>query len=140
MFRIGDRVRIVSYERGVSDKFLHSTGTVTKINEKQYYPYYIEFDKGSLKELARDMWWLEENLNHLEVDEVQQDEKYKCLRCGTEMEFIKEYRFDAEKADRGIFEAIFDIEENLLFLIYVCPKCRHTEFFYNGKITGIDFN
>ena len=54
----------------------------------------------------------------------------ECLRCKEELKFLKEYRFDSQEANRGFFKAIFDVEEHLIFKIYVCPKCKHTEFIY----------
>lgn len=61
-----------------------------------------------------------------------------CLRCNTPMEYVKEYRFDSQDAHRGILGTIFDWEEHLSFNIYVCPHCRHTEFFYTGSREGFD--
>lgn len=61
-----------------------------------------------------------------------------CLRCQSNMEFLKEYKFDSQDNNRGIFSAIFDIEENLIFKVYVCPKCKHSELIYSGKRTWID--
>ncbi len=53
----------------------------------------------------------------------------ECLRCKSPMKYLKQYRFDSRDENRGLFGAIFDIEEHLTFDIYVCPDCRHTEFF-----------
>lgn len=61
-----------------------------------------------------------------------------CLRCNGDMNFLKEYRFDSQDNNRGLFSAIFDVEEHLIFDVYVCPQCRHTEFFYKGALTRID--
>ena len=61
-----------------------------------------------------------------------------CLRCSEEMKYLKEYKFDSQNANRGLFSAIFDVEENLIFKVYVCPKCNHTEFFYSGSSTWVD--
>ena len=38
-----------------------------------------------------------------------------CLRCNTEIKFLKEYRFDSQDSNRGLFKAIFDIEEHLVY-------------------------
>lgn len=62
----------------------------------------------------------------------------ECLRCNSELKFLKEYRFDSQDANRGFFKAIFDVEENLIFKIYVCSKCNHTEFIYSGSFTWLD--
>lgn len=61
-----------------------------------------------------------------------------CLRCSTEMKFLKEYKFDSQNANRGLFATLFDVEENLIFKVYVCPNCKHTEFFYSGSRTWVD--
>lgn len=61
-----------------------------------------------------------------------------CLRCQEEMKYLKEYRFDSQNANRGLFSTLFDVEENLIFKVYVCPKCKHTEFFYSGSRTWVD--
>jgi predicted nucleic-acid-binding Zn-ribbon protein len=62
----------------------------------------------------------------------------QCLRCNEEMHYLKEYRFESQDRNRGLLGAIFDIEEQLSFEIYVCPRCRHTEFFYTGSRTKFD--
>ncbi len=61
-----------------------------------------------------------------------------CLRCNTEIKFLKEYRFDSQDSNRGLFKAIFDIEEHLVFDIYVCPKCKKTEFIYKNNLSGME--
>ncbi|GAA0180074.1 hypothetical protein SH2C18_28280 [Clostridium sediminicola] len=61
-----------------------------------------------------------------------------CLRCNSIMQYLKEYRFDSQDNNRGILGALFDVEEHLMFKVYVCPKCRHTEFFYIGARKGFD--
>ncbi|WP_017414930.1 zinc ribbon domain-containing protein [Clostridium tunisiense] len=67
------------------------------------------------------------------------EKAFECLRCKSEMEYLKEYRFDSQDNNRGLFSAFFDVEEHLIFNIYVCPNCRHTEFFYNGTLKGLDY-
>lgn len=67
------------------------------------------------------------------------EKAFECLRCKSEMEYLKEYRFDSQDNNRGLFSAFFDVEEHLIFNIYVCPNCRHTEFFYNGSLKGLDY-
>ncbi|NKF07937.1 hypothetical protein J1C67_05855 [Clostridium gasigenes] len=61
-----------------------------------------------------------------------------CLRCNTEIKFLKEYRFDSQDSNRGLFKAIFDIEEHLVFDIYVCPKCKKAEFIYKNNLSGME--
>jgi len=65
-------------------------------------------------------------------------DEVKCLRCGEEMRYLKEYRFESQDNNRGIFGAIFDVEEHLIFDVYVCPHCRHSEFIYKGSMTHLD--
>ncbi len=62
----------------------------------------------------------------------------KCLRCEEEMKYLKEYKFESQNAKRGLIGTLFDVEEHLKFNVYVCPKCKHTEFFYTGSRTWID--
>lgn len=61
-----------------------------------------------------------------------------CLRCNGEMKFLKEYRFESQDNNRGLLGALFDVEEHLVFDVYVCPHCKHTEFFYAGSRTKWD--
>jgi len=142
MFAKGDRVKVISIEKGVSDEFINRIGTITKVDEKQYYKYYIEFEEISLCDSARYLWWAEDNLQESkdEIDDGNPKHLSKalCLRCNSPMQYLKEYRFDSQDNNRGVFAAIFDYEEHLIFRIYVCSKCRHTEFFYVGKREGLD--
>lgn len=62
----------------------------------------------------------------------------QCLRCNSQMEYLKEYRFDSQDNNRGLLRALFDVEEHLIFDIYVCTNCRHSEFFYGGSLTRFD--
>ena len=57
----------------------------------------------------------------------------ECLACKTEMKYLKEYRFDSQDNNRGFFSTIFDVEEHLIFDVYICPNCRRAEFIY--KVT-----
>ena len=69
-----------------------------------------------------------------EAEENEQPMKpIKCLRCQGEMKYLKEYKFDSQDNNRGLFGAIFDLEERLIFDVYVCTGCRHTEFFFTGS-------
>lgn len=62
----------------------------------------------------------------------------KCLRCSNKMEYLKEYRFDSQDNNRGFLGSFFDVEEQLVFKVYVCPHCGHSEFFYMGAKKGLD--
>lgn len=75
-----------------------------------------------------------------EIDE-EMDEAIKpeqCLRCQGNMKYLKEYRFDSEDNNRGLFGVLFDVEERLIFDIYVCTNCRHTEFIFKGSSKWFD--
>lgn len=141
MFSTGNRIKIVSLEKGVSGEFINKEGTIIKINPKEYYKYYVEFDDILLADDARYMWWAGENLMLIPEEAQKVDKKTMgkvCLRCNSPLTYLKEYRFDSQDNDRGLLGALFDYEENLIFKIFVCPKCRHTEFFYVGKREGLD--
>ena len=62
----------------------------------------------------------------------------ECLVCKTEMKYLKEYRFDSQDNNRGFFSTIFDMEEHLIFDVYVCPICRRAEFIYKGTKEWLD--
>jgi len=64
----------------------------------------------------------------------------KCLRCEHKMRFLKQYKFDSQDNNRGLLSSIFDVEERLIFDVYVCPKCKHTEFFHKGTDQGLDYD
>ena len=55
-----------------------------------------------------------------------------CLRCNLAMEYLKEYKFESQDNNRGVFGALFDVEERLIFDLYVCPQCRRSESIYKG--------
>jgi hypothetical protein len=82
-----------------------------------------------------------EEIDGAESDSIEESEEamdqamqpLKCLRCQGEMKYVKEYKFESQDNNRGLFGAIFDIEERLIFDIYVCTACRHTEFFFTGS-------
>jgi DNA-directed RNA polymerase subunit RPC12/RpoP len=61
-----------------------------------------------------------------------------CLACSQKMSYLKEYKFDSQDNNRGILGAIFDVEERLIFDVYVCPKCSRTEFIYKGDQRWLD--
>jgi hypothetical protein len=63
-----------------------------------------------------------------------------CLACSQEMNYLKEYQLDSRDNNRGILGAIFDVEEHLIFDIYVCPGCRRTEFIYKGDRKDLDWD
>jgi hypothetical protein len=78
----------------------------------------------------------EEEFTDESEDEEEIDQPMKslnCLRCQGEMKYLKEYKFESQDNNRGLFGAIFDIEERLIFDVYVCTGCRHTEFFFTGS-------
>lgn len=59
-----------------------------------------------------------------------------CLRCNTEIQFLKTYRFDSQESNRGLLKMMFDIEDHLIFDVYVCPNCKKAEFIYKGNLGG----
>lgn len=64
----------------------------------------------------------------------------QCLRCQTELKYLKEYKFDSQDNNRGLLQAMFDVEERLIFDVYICPSCRHTEFFYKNAQGALDWD
>lgn len=61
----------------------------------------------------------------------------ECLRCKSEIKFLKEYRIDSQENNRGLLKAFFDVEDHLIFDVYVCPNCRKTEFVYKGNLGAL---
>lgn len=61
-----------------------------------------------------------------------------CLRCNGKMTNVGNYKFESQDNNRGIFGAIFDVEKHLSFEIYVCEKCKSSEFKYVGSSTRFD--
>jgi len=56
----------------------------------------------------------------------------KCLRCGTEMQFIGKKSF-REGTNWGILGDIGEwFEGKQEFDLHACPKCGHVEFFVSG--------
>lgn len=64
--------------------------------------------------------------------------KMKCLACHLEMRYLKEFKFDSQDNNRGLLGSLFDIEERLIFDIFVCPSCKRTEFIYKASDNWID--
>ena len=62
----------------------------------------------------------------------------KCLRCQTEMKYLKTYRFDSQNQNRGFLGTLLDVEEHLIFDVHICPRCKHSEFFYKGAPIWVD--
>ena len=62
----------------------------------------------------------------------------ECLRCSAELKFLKEYKLESQETKRGFFKELFDVEEHLIFKIYVCPKCNYTEFIYSVSSAWFD--
>jgi predicted nucleic-acid-binding Zn-ribbon protein len=54
------------------------------------------------------------------------------------MKYMKEYKFDSQNNNRGFWSSVFDVEERLIFDMYVCPNCKHSEFLYKGADTWLD--
>lgn len=140
MFEIGDRVKVISVGRDVSDEYIDRIGIVTEIKDDDYYKYNVSFDDLLLEDESTYLWWAEENLELISREDNDESsfKNCKCVRCGTKMEYLKDYRFDSQDNNRDVFAKLFDYEENLIFKLFVCPKCRHTEFFYIGKKEGFD--
>lgn len=92
-------------------------------------------------ELAANAQDDEEEVAEEAEDEEEIDQPMKslnCLRCQGEMKYLKEYKFESQDNNRGLFGAIFDNEERLVFDVYVCTGCRHTEFFFTGSSKKCD--
>ena len=85
-------------------------------------------DDEEAEETGDDSW---EDETEEEIDQPMKP--MNCLRCQGEMKYLKEYKFESQDNNRGLFGAIFDIEERLVFDVYVCTSCRHTEFFFTGS-------
>lgn len=56
------------------------------------------------------------------------------------MYYLKEYRFDSQANKRGFLSSLFDFEENLVFDVYVCPKCSRSEFIYKDIRNNLDLD
>lgn len=62
MFKVGDRVKIVSIDSNVNKVFFQRIGVIDKINEKEPYCYHIEFFNDDLKKEEKYYWWAEHNI------------------------------------------------------------------------------
>lgn len=56
------------------------------------------------------------------------------------MKYLKKYQFDSQNSDRDLLGTVFDVEERLIFDVYVCPRCQRSEFIYQGAKEGFDDN
>lgn len=63
-----------------------------------------------------------------------------CLACHVEMKYLKEYKFYSQDNNRGFFATVFGYEERLIFDVYVCPRCKRSEFIYKGSSDKLDFD
>lgn len=48
-----------------------------------------------------------------------------CIKFNKELNSSKECGFYSQEKNREFFKDFFDIDDNLIFKMYVCPKCNY---------------
>ena len=139
MFEIGDRVKIVSVGEGVSNEYLDKIGVVAEISDKDCYKCKVQFDDLLLEDETSYLWWIKENLEFVASEDINEDnfKNCNCIRCGSKMHYLKEYKLNDGNNHKDILSDKVDDKEEHLFKVFICPKCRHTEIFFVGDKEGI---
>lgn len=69
---------------------------------------------------------------HPDYNEERGEISLKCLRCGTPMIYLGNYKFH-EGTRSGVFGNLFELAVNReSYDIHACPNCRKAEFFISG--------
>jgi uncharacterized protein YbjQ (UPF0145 family) len=74
MFNKGDRVKVVSCEKGVSEVFINEIGIIDQVKPKEYYKYHINFRNRSINIEGEYFWWADENLEIFSGDAEDYDD------------------------------------------------------------------
>lgn len=61
----------------------------------------------------------------------------ECLRCNTELKFLKEYRFDSQDNNRGILKSLFDVEEHLILKYMYVQSVNIVSLYIMEVILGL---